>query len=93
MVSQRQPQQKAMLVGKGQRLTDQEYQLLQYLMQNPNQAVSTKQLTEQALGTCYSPSSRRVESLVFQLRKKLGAAVVTDRPGYGYVFEDRSRVV
>ncbi len=93
MVSQRQPQQKAMLVVKGQRLTDQEYQLLQYLMQNPNQAVSTKQLTEQALGTCYSPSSRRVESLVFQLRKKLGAAVVADRPGYGYVFKDRSRVV
>lgn len=90
MVSQRQPRQKAMLVGRGQQLTADEFQLLQYLMQNRNQAVSTKQLSEHALGACYTPASRRVEALVFQLRKKLGPAVVTDRPGYGYVFEERS---
>lgn len=90
---QRQKQQpKAMLVGKGQQLTAREYQLLQVLMRNRNNAVSTRQLTEQALGTFYDPSSRQVEALVFQLRKKLGPAVIADRPGYGYVFEEQGSI-
>jgi two-component system, OmpR family, response regulator len=78
---------KSPLAGNGLRLSAQETQVLQYLMGNRNRAVSTRQLTEHALGGLYDPASRRVDQIVFQLRKKLGPAVIADRRGYGYIFE------
>jgi DNA-binding response OmpR family regulator len=79
--------EKLPLAGNGHRLNAQETQVLQYLMGNRKRAVSTRQLTEHALGDLYDPASRRVDQIVFQLRKKLGSTVIADRPGYGYVYE------
>jgi len=78
--------------GKETQLTPQEHQLLQYLMRNRTSAVSTRQLTEQALGMSYDPASRQVEALVFKLRKKMGHTLIKDHPGYGYQIEEQAVV-
>jgi DNA-binding response OmpR family regulator len=81
------PNGKSPLAGNGHRFSAEETQVLHYLMRNPNRPVSTRQLTEDALGAIYDPASRRVDQLVFQLRKKLGPTAIIARPGYGYVYE------
>jgi DNA-binding response OmpR family regulator len=78
---------KAPLAGNSHRLSAQETQVLQYLARNRNRAVSTRQLAEHALGGLYDPASRRVDQIIYQLRKKLGPTVIADRPSYGYVYE------
>ncbi len=79
--------------GQGTQLTTREHQILQYLMQNRNSPVNTRRLTEHALGLPYNTSSRQVEALVFQLRKKMGHAVIKDRPGYGYLIAEQGMLV
>ena len=52
-------------------LTSHEYTLLHYLLSNINQAVSRDQISRAVYECAWSPSARRVDTLIYQLRQKL----------------------
>ena len=57
--------------GKNIHLTSHEYSLLHYLLSNINQALSRDQISIAVYDTAWSPSARRVDTLIYQLRQKL----------------------
>ena len=52
-------------------LTSHEYALLYFLLSNLNQAVSRDQISRAVYDVAWSPSARRVDTLIYQLRQKL----------------------
>ena len=57
--------------GKNIHLTSHEYALLYFLLSNINQAVSRDEISQAVYDVAWSPSARRVDTLVYQLRQKL----------------------
>ena len=69
-------------------LTPLEFRALRYLMHNKGRVVSQGELGEHVYATEADPDSNSLEVLVGRLRRKIGAAAITTRRGYGYVIED-----
>ena len=61
-----------------------EYRLLRYLMHHAGRVVSQEELTEHVYGGESEPDSNAVEVLVLRVRRKVGAACIQTRRGYGY---------
>ncbi len=57
--------------GKYIHLTSHEYSLLYFLLSNINEAVSRDQISRAVYDAAWSPSARRVDTLIYQLRQKL----------------------
>ena len=57
--------------GNSIHLTSHEYALFHYLLSNINQALSRDQISRAVYDSPWSPSARRVDTLIYQLRQKL----------------------
>lgn len=70
-------------------LTPKEYIMLEYLMENPNQALSREQIITKIWGYDYFGETRVVDTHVKNLRKKLGdiGECIATVTGIGYKFE------
>lgn len=70
-------------------LTAHEFNVLAWLVERPNRAVSRSQLSEHVLGSEGTRAERTVDSHLSRVRKKLGADAVHIRTvwGIGYRFE------
>lgn len=68
-------------------LTAREYTLLEYLILHRGQVVSRTELYEHLFDEEESSLSNLLDVHVSNLRKKLGAEVITTRRGHGYVIE------
>jgi DNA-binding response OmpR family regulator len=68
-------------------LSPQEYRLVAYLMQHAGRVVPQLELTEQLYAQDFERESNAVEVLVGRVRRKLGAALIETRRGFGYVIE------
>jgi two-component system, OmpR family, response regulator len=75
----------ATLDGAPVRLSPLEFRLLDYLAHNPERAVSAGELAEHLYGTADSGDANAIEALVARLRRKLGAATIETRRGFGYL--------
>lgn len=69
-------------------LTTHEFNVLAWIVERPNRAISREQLAEHALGTEGTRARRTVDSHVSRVRKKLGddGALITTVWGIGYRF-------
>ena len=63
-----------------------ELKVLRYLMERVNRVVSKDQLAEMLYGWDEGAESNTVEVYISQIRKKLGAGIITTIRGIGYVF-------
>lgn len=72
-------------------LTRKEYSLLEYLMRNPETAVSRSMIMEHVWSADSDPFSNTVEAHILNLRKKVNAGhkrnVIVNIPGRGYAIE------
>ncbi|WP_440895434.1 response regulator transcription factor [Amphibacillus sp. Q70] len=73
-------------------LTFKEFELLQFMMMNPNKVFSREQLLNRIWGYDFEGSTRTVDSHIKTLRKKLGeeASYIVTLIRSGYKFEVRS---
>ena len=69
-------------------LSSLEYRVLEYLMYNKGNIVTSSELYEQVYGSGY-PASNTLEALVARLRRKLGTPIISTRRGVGYIVEDQ----
>jgi DNA-binding response OmpR family regulator len=65
-------------------LTPQEFKLVSYLVHRRGQVISQLEITEHIYNQDYERDSNAVEVLVARVRKRLGAAVIKTRRGFGY---------
>lgn len=70
-------------------LTRREFDLLQYLLENPNRVLTRDQLLSQVWGYDYVGETNAVDVYVSFLRNKLGATVVETVRGVGYILRKR----
>ena len=68
-------------------LTPLEFRALRYLVHHKGRVVSQGELGEHVYASEAEPDSNALEVLVGRLRRKLGAAAITTRRGYGYVVD------
>jgi DNA-binding response OmpR family regulator len=66
-------------------LTPHEYRLVIYLAHNPGRAVSQSELLDHLYAGDSAYTTNSVEVLVARVRRKIGAAYIETRRGYGYV--------
>ena len=66
-------------------LTPLEYRLVAYLMHHKGRTVPTPELLEHLYGDDDAREANALEALVARLRKKLGAASIETRRGFGYL--------
>lgn len=88
-----QPQnRKAFCDGKEIVLTPKEYEVLEYLICNRKRIQKREMLLEELWGYHYVGDSRTVDTIIKQLRKKLGkhGSCIKSVYGVGYLFEDGS---
>lgn len=71
--------------GRPLELTVREYALLEALLENPGLALSRAQLEQRLYGWNEDPVSNAVEVHIHHLRKKLGAGIIRNIRGVGYV--------
>lgn len=71
--------------GQPVNLTRREFDLLQYLLENPNRVLTRDQLLSQVWGYDYAGETNAVDVYVSFLRNKLGAGVVETVRGVGYI--------
>lgn len=57
--------------GKSIYLTSHEFALLHFLLSNMNRSLSRDQISRAVYDCAWTPSARRVDTLIYQLRKKL----------------------
>jgi len=69
-------------------LSPQEYRLLAYLMLNKGRVVPQQELSEHLQSVHFERESNAVEVLVGRVRRKLPAALIETRRGFGYIVED-----
>ncbi len=67
-------------------LTSTEFNILQVLMNSPNEIISKAQLTEQALGRKLTLYDRAIDMHMSNLRKKLSSELIKTVRGSGYLF-------
>ena len=70
-------------------LTRREFDLLQYLLENPNRVLTREQLLSQVWGFDYAGETNAVDVYISFLRNKLGASVVETVRGVGYILRTR----
>jgi DNA-binding response OmpR family regulator len=75
----------ASVEGRAVRLAPLEYRLLNYLAHHPGRPVSAGEIADHLYGLCEQSDVNAVEALVARLRRKLGAAVIETRRGFGYL--------
>lgn len=80
---------KAYCGGEQLLLTPREYDLLEYLVQNQNRVQRREAILEALWGFHYVGDSRTVDTMIKQIRKKLGAYghYIRSVYGVGYIFE------
>jgi DNA-binding response OmpR family regulator len=61
-----------------------EYRLLAYLIHHKGRVVSAGEIVEHLYGEDDARDANALEAIVTRLRKKLGAAVIVTRKGFGY---------
>ena len=66
-------------------LSPQEYRLISYLILNNGRVVSQQELAEHLQSVHFERESNAVEVLVARVRRKLPAAVIETRRGFGYI--------
>jgi DNA-binding response OmpR family regulator len=71
-------------------LAPMEYRLLAYLMHHRGRVVPITELLEQLYGLDEARDANAIEALVARLRRKLGAATIQTRRGFGYLIPDVS---
>lgn len=74
--------------GMPRALTPLEYRLIAYLMLHKGRVVPSGELLEHLHGTDDSREANALEAIVARLRKKLGAAAIETRRGFGYIVTD-----
>ena len=75
--------------GETVNLTRREFDLLQYLLENPNRVLTRDQLLSQVWGYDYAGETNAVDVYISFLRNKLGASVVETVRGVGYILRKR----
>jgi two-component system, OmpR family, response regulator len=65
-----------------------EYRLVAYLMHHKGRVVPGPELLEHLYGDDDAREANALEAVVTRLRKKLGAASITTRRGFGYIIAD-----
>jgi DNA-binding response OmpR family regulator len=73
--------------GKSLRLSPLEFRFVDYLAHQQGRAVSAGELAEHLYGVAESGDANAIEALVVRLRRKLGAALIATRRGFGYVID------
>lgn len=79
--------------GRPVPLTQQEYRLLELLVQNPDTILSRNRLLEEAWGYSYVGETRTVDNYVMRLRRKLGLEEIIQtvyKQGYLLSLEKRN---
>ena len=71
-------------------LTKTEYDLLKFLMQNPNQVFSREELLKNVWGYERFPTTRTVDTHILQLRQKIAADLFETMHGIGYRFKEKN---
>lgn len=71
--------------GEPVNLTRREFDLLQYLLENPNRVLTRDQLLSQVWGYDYAGETNAVDVYISFLRNKLGSGVVETVRGVGYI--------
>jgi DNA-binding response OmpR family regulator len=66
-------------------LTPLEYRLLAYLVRHRGRLVTQVELTDHIYAQDYPRDSNAIEALVARVRKKVGAATIETRRGFGYI--------
>ena len=74
--------------GVPRSLTPLEYRLIAYLMLHKGRVVPSGELLEHLHGANDSREANALEAIVARLRKKLGAAAIETRRGFGYIVAD-----
>lgn len=75
--------------GEPVNLTRREFDLLQYLLENPNRVLTREQLLSQVWGFDYAGETNAVDVYISFLRNKLGSGVVETVRGVGYILRTR----
>ena len=75
--------------GEPVSLTRREFDLLQYLLENPTRVLTREQLLSQVWGFDYAGETNAVDVYISFLRNKLGASVVETVRGVGYILRTR----
>lgn len=69
-------------------LSPQEYRLVAYLMLNKGRVVPQQELAEHLQSVHFERESNAVEVLIGRVRRKLPAALIETRRGFGYIVSD-----
>lgn len=69
-------------------LSPQEYRLVAYLMLHKGRVVSQQELSEHLQSVHFERESNAVEVLVGRVRRKLPAALIETRRGFGYIVKE-----
>jgi two-component system, OmpR family, response regulator len=80
----------ATLDGAALALTPLEFRLLAELMTRQGAAVSLGELADRLYGDDVERRENAIEALVMRLRRKIGAARIVTRRGFGYLFEAKA---
>jgi len=77
--------------GVGVPVSPLEYRLLAYLIHHKGRVVSAGEIVEHLYGDDDARDANALEAIVTRLRRKLGAAVIETRKGFGYSIPDELR--
>lgn len=75
----------ATLDGALVKLSPLEYRLLDYLAHHAGRAVPATELSDHLYGDADTENTNAIEALIARLRRKLGAATIETRRGFGYL--------
>ncbi len=71
-------------------LTPLEYRAITYLIYNAGRVVAPHELNEHVYGIGQERGNNNLEVLIGRLRRKIGASVIENRRGYGYIVGDEA---
>lgn len=72
--------------GKEISLTTREFDVLYFMASHQGQVFTVKQLYENTIHEPYYETFRTVTSVIYNIRKKIGAKAIVNIHGYGYKF-------
>ena len=72
--------------GQAVELTPMEFDILLLLARRPGQVFSARQIYEAVAADTYDASWTGIASMVYKLRRKLGAGIIETVRGHGYRF-------
>ena len=77
--------------GQAVELTPMEFDILLLLARRPGQVFSARQIYEAVAADTYDASWTGISSMVYKLRRKLGAGIIETVRGHGYRFTPKSQ--